>query len=125
MSGIIAKNLQFQIFDAPQIVAHLSEQSGISEGESVHLECQYLPVDDPNLKVEWFKNDQPLFHANRYKMIQDFGFAILDILHLFAQVLHVTVNCKKFILEAKLFLSVLEERTPLISWKKNSNMHFS
>lgn len=29
---------------------------GVSEGERVHLECRLKPVNDPNLKVEWFVN---------------------------------------------------------------------
>lgn len=64
----------------------MQNPSDLAEGDSAHLEAQYTPIDDPKLKIEWFRNGQPLFHANRYKMVQDFGFAILDILHLFAQV---------------------------------------
>uniref|UniRef100_A0A0N5ALN5 Immunoglobulin I-set domain protein n=1 Tax=Syphacia muris TaxID=451379 RepID=A0A0N5ALN5_9BILA len=74
-----------EVYDAPQIITQLSGQTELSEGDSVHLECQYEPFDDPNLKVGWFKDDKPLLFANRYKIIQDFGFAILDILHLFSQ----------------------------------------
>uniref|UniRef100_F1KPJ7 Titin n=1 Tax=Ascaris suum TaxID=6253 RepID=F1KPJ7_ASCSU len=73
-----------KVYGAPQITVQLQSPSGLSEGDSAHLEAQFTPVDDPHLKVEWFRNGQPLFHANRYKMVQDFGFAILDILHLFA-----------------------------------------
>nr|CDQ05422.1 BMA-KETN-1, isoform j [Brugia malayi] len=74
-----------KIFDPPQITVHLQKPEDLTEGDSTHLEAQFTPVDDPNLKVEWFRDAKPLFHANRYKMVQDFGFAILDILHLFAQ----------------------------------------
>uniref|UniRef100_A0A183TXY2 Immunoglobulin I-set domain protein n=1 Tax=Toxocara canis TaxID=6265 RepID=A0A183TXY2_TOXCA len=73
-----------KVYGAPKITVQLQCPTGLSEGDSAHLEAQYTPVDDPHLKVEWFRNGQPLFHANRYKMVQDFGFAILDILHLFA-----------------------------------------
>lgn len=34
--------------------------------------------------MEWYHNGQLLFHSNRYKMVNDFGFAILDILYLLA-----------------------------------------
>uniref|UniRef100_A0A915PRJ2 Ig-like domain-containing protein n=1 Tax=Setaria digitata TaxID=48799 RepID=A0A915PRJ2_9BILA len=74
-----------KVFGAPQITLHLQKPVGLTEGDSTHLEAQFTPADDPNLKVEWFRDAKPLFHANRYKMVQDFGFAILDILHLFAQ----------------------------------------
>lgn len=79
--------LYFQIFDPPQITVHLQKPVDLTEGDSTHLEARFTPIDDPSLKVEWFRDAKPLFHANRYKMVQDFGFAILDILHLFAQVL--------------------------------------
>ncbi|VDK72603.1 unnamed protein product [Litomosoides sigmodontis] len=74
-----------KIFDPPQITTHLQKPEGLTEGDSTHLEAQFTPADDPNLRAEWFRDGKPLFHANRYKMVQDFGFAILDILHLFAQ----------------------------------------
>lgn len=74
-----------KIFDPPQITIHLQRPEGLIEGDSTHLEAQFTPVDDPNLHVEWFRDGKSLFHANRYKMVQDFGFAILDILHLFPQ----------------------------------------
>ena len=28
----------------------------MAEGERVHLECRLEPINDPNLKVEWFVN---------------------------------------------------------------------
>ncbi|MCP9264543.1 hypothetical protein DINM_022655 [Dirofilaria immitis] len=74
-----------KIFGPPQITVHLQKPLNLTEGESAHLEARFTPTDDPSLKVEWFRNTKPLFHANRYKMVQDFGFAILDILHLFVQ----------------------------------------
>ncbi|VDK66159.1 unnamed protein product, partial [Onchocerca ochengi] len=74
-----------KIFDPPQITVHLQKPVDLTEGDSTHLEARFTPIDDPSLKVEWFRDAKPLFHANRYKMVQDFGFAILDILHLFAQ----------------------------------------
>lgn len=86
----------FQIFDKPQIIVHLQKPEGLTEGDSTHLEAQFTPIDDPNLKVEWFRDGKPLFHANRYKMVQDFGFAILDILHLFAQVLFFAILLEYF-----------------------------
>jgi len=36
---------------APQFIQHLVEPPDIKEGQNVHLECQLLPVDDPELKV--------------------------------------------------------------------------
>ncbi|VDN06754.1 unnamed protein product [Thelazia callipaeda] len=74
-----------KVFEAPKVIVHLKEPVNLSEGDSTHFEAQFTPVDDPKLEVEWFRDGKPLFHANRFKMVQDFGFAILDISHLFAQ----------------------------------------
>lgn len=32
----------------------------VKEGQSMHLECQVLPVNDPSLKIDWFFNGKPL-----------------------------------------------------------------
>uniref|UniRef100_A0A7E4ZS77 Immunoglobulin I-set domain protein n=1 Tax=Panagrellus redivivus TaxID=6233 RepID=A0A7E4ZS77_PANRE len=71
-------------FDAPQITVQLVAPVDTAEGDSAHLAAQYTPVNDPKLRVEWYKDGAPLYHANRYKMVSDFGFAILDILYLLA-----------------------------------------
>ncbi|UMM33610.1 hypothetical protein L5515_007025 [Caenorhabditis briggsae] len=71
-----------QEFEAPVIVNALQVQGALEEGGSAHLQTQFTPVADPSIKVEWLKDGQPIFHSNRYKMVHDFGFAVLDILHL-------------------------------------------
>ncbi|TKR69858.1 hypothetical protein L596_021954 [Steinernema carpocapsae] len=72
------------VFDAPKITVQLQAIPGLTEGDSAHLEAQFTPVGDPNLKVEWYKDGAPLYAANRHRMVSDFGFAILDILYLLA-----------------------------------------
>ncbi|OZC07058.1 hypothetical protein X798_05950 [Onchocerca flexuosa] len=57
-----------KIFDPPQITVHLQKPVDLTEGDSTHLEARFTPIDDPSLKVEWFRDAKPLFHANRYKM---------------------------------------------------------
>lgn len=52
---------------------------GLKEGDSAHFECTLIPVNDPNLKVEWFHNGQPLRHSSRIKSVSDFGFVVMDI----------------------------------------------
>lgn len=51
----------------------------LKEGDSAHFECTLIPVNDPNLKVEWFHNGQPLRHSSRIKSVSDFGFVVMDI----------------------------------------------
>lgn len=69
----------------PKFVNPLMAMPEILEGDSVHLEAQVTPVDDPNLKIEWFHNGQPLSHGHRYRLVNDFGFCVLDILYATAE----------------------------------------
>ena len=41
--------------------------------------CVCFQVDDPQLKVQWLLNGTPVSASSRVKMINDFGWIILDI----------------------------------------------
>lgn len=65
---------------APQIVTPLPPSlDKIHETQTLHLEAQILPVNDPSLKIEWFHDGAPLKQSNRYRLINDFGYISLDI----------------------------------------------
>jgi hypothetical protein len=51
----------------------------LREGESVHLQCSYVPVDDADLTVSWTCNGSAISESYRLKTVADFGFAMLDI----------------------------------------------
>lgn len=53
----------------------------IEEAETAHFECRLIPVGDPTLKVEWFRNEKPLEDSSRIKKLHDFGYVSLDIAH--------------------------------------------
>ena len=57
----------------------------IAEGQSAHFEARLTPTEDPNMKVEWFKNGEPLATGHRYRTFNDFGIVILDILYCYAE----------------------------------------
>lgn len=63
----------------PKFTSQIQSIVGIKDGGSAHFECTLIPVNDPELKVEWFHNGKPLLHKNRVKMIDDFGFVVMDI----------------------------------------------
>lgn len=44
---------------APKIEAHMNNVE-CNEGDSAHFECQYQPAQDPNVKIEWYLNGNPL-----------------------------------------------------------------
>ena len=49
------------------------------------MEARLTPVEDPNLKVEWFKDGKPLPTGHRFRTFHDFGIVILDILYCYAE----------------------------------------
>lgn len=63
----------------PHFTTHITSLDGLKDGGSAHFECTLTPVGDPNMKVEWFHNSQPLRHSSRIKTVSDFGFVVLDI----------------------------------------------
>lgn len=69
----------------PKFVVPLSILPPLEEGDSVHLEAQLIPIDDPKMKIEWFHNGHPLSFGHRYRPINDFGFCVLDILYAMAE----------------------------------------
>ncbi|KHJ78039.1 immunoglobulin I-set domain protein [Oesophagostomum dentatum] len=72
--------------DAPQIVQPLVEAiDNTLEGDSIHLECRVTPINDPQLKVQWYRNGAPLPEASRFKPLFEFGFVSLDILYAYPE----------------------------------------
>ncbi|CAH1976506.1 unnamed protein product [Acanthoscelides obtectus] len=63
----------------PKFTTHIKDIVGLKDGQSAHFECTLIPVNDPNLKVEWYHNGQPLLQSSRIKSVSDFGFVVLDI----------------------------------------------
>ena len=63
----------------PKFTGGLLDQLDLKDGQSVHLQCALSPVNDPDLKVEWFFNQNQLPNSSRLKTVADFGFVMLDI----------------------------------------------
>lgn len=65
----------------PVFTQPLQNIDAILEGQTAHFECRLIPVGDPTLKVEWFRNEKPLETSSRITKVHDFGFVSLDITH--------------------------------------------
>jgi titin len=63
----------------PKFTDSLKDINDLKDGDSVHLQCSLEPVNDADLKVEWFFNGKPLPHSSRLKTVADFGYVMLDI----------------------------------------------
>lgn len=55
------------------------------EGQSSHFECRLVPVGDPNMEVEWYKDGVLLRSGHKFKPLYDFGFVALDILYTYPE----------------------------------------
>lgn len=63
----------------PKFTTHIQNLAGLKDGQSAHFECTLVPVNDPDLKVEWYHNGKPIRHSTRIKPVSDFGYVLLDI----------------------------------------------
>lgn len=66
----------------PVFTQPLQNIDNIIEGQVAHFECRLIPVGDPTLKVEWFRNEKILEDSSRITKVHDFGFVSLDITHI-------------------------------------------
>jgi titin len=69
----------------PVFTTALKNISGAAENSTVHLECRLEPVNDPNLRVEWYINGKAIKLANRIRSTHDFGYVSLDILNAYTE----------------------------------------
>ena len=69
----------------PVFTTALNSVEGVTEQSRVHLECRLEPVNDPNLKVEWFINGKSIPSGHRFKSRNDFGYVALDILYAYPE----------------------------------------
>lgn len=42
----------------PVFTQPLQNIDAIAEGQTAHFECRLIPVGDPTLKIEWFRNEK-------------------------------------------------------------------
>ena len=69
----------------PQFLTALKNVSNVPEQSTVHLECRLEPVNDPNLRVEWFVNGKAIKIGHRFRLTHDFGYVALDILDAYTE----------------------------------------
>lgn len=69
----------------PVFVTALKGPVELAEGSSAHYECRIEPFPDSTMKVEWYRNGQPLTLGHRFRTMFDFGFAALDILQVISE----------------------------------------
>ncbi|XP_031367951.1 titin isoform X4 [Apis dorsata] len=73
------------VAEPPKFITQISDITKLVEGQSAHFEARLTPVNDPDLKVEWYYNGKKLPHGHRYRTFHDFGIVILDILYCYEE----------------------------------------
>lgn len=74
--------------EAPRQPPHFITQiqsTTIDEGEPVRFECRVEPKDDPNLRIEWYRNGKLIPAGHRYRAVYDMGFVSMDILYVYPE----------------------------------------
>ncbi len=69
----------------PKFKTHFSSQLHLKECEPTRFDAKLIPIGDPTMKLEWFRNGEPLRQANRYIVKYDFGLVSLDMLWVYPE----------------------------------------
>jgi titin len=64
----------------PKFKTHFKAQLNLKETEPARFDAKLIPIGDPTMKVEWFRNGEPIRHANRYVIKYDYGYVLMDML---------------------------------------------
>ena len=63
---------------APVFTAGMKDLQ-VVEGAPAHFEAKLIPIGDPKLRVDWFKDGKPIQASNRMSTLHDFGFVAMDL----------------------------------------------
>lgn len=69
---------------SPKFITHIKSIT-VDEDESVKFICRAEPKDDPNLRIEWYRNGKVIPIGHKYKMNYDMGIISMDILYVFPE----------------------------------------
>lgn len=51
----------------------------LKENDAAHFECKLLPYGDPTMKVEWFKDGEPLHHGESGMRNETFSKGVVKV----------------------------------------------
>lgn len=69
----------------PVFLTALTSLENLKESDRAHFECRVEPINDPDLKIEWFLNGNLIRAGHRYRTTHDFGYVAMDILYAYAE----------------------------------------
>lgn len=71
--------------EAPKFLAGPQSNENLIEGQMCHLECQVEPIDDPNLRIEWYHNGHLVTASSRFKNVLEFGYVSFDFVNVYPE----------------------------------------
>ena len=71
--------IQEEVVPAPKFTRPLQNMGERMEGSSIKLEAQISPSSDSSMKIEWYKDGQPITASSRIGTIFSFGYVSLNI----------------------------------------------
>ena len=77
--------VQEEVVPAPKFQRPLQNLGERVEGSSIKLEAQVTPSSDSSMKIDWFKDGQPITASSRIGTIFSFGYVSLNISDLRAE----------------------------------------
>jgi len=82
--GIRAKLSGTEIYrealnQSPRFLLNMESYPKLLAGQGVNLETFVTPVGDPEMKLEWFLNKEPLLFKSSFTPVYDYGFVGLSI----------------------------------------------
>lgn len=75
------KDYKYAALSKSQYTCSLCSLSALKEGDHAHLECRVEPINDPNMRIEWFVNGVAIRAGHRFRTTHDFGYVALDVLY--------------------------------------------
>lgn len=58
----------------PKFKTQIRDLPDLNENDSAHFECRLVPIGDPTMKIEWFRNGEPMVHG---KFPKNFDFSVI------------------------------------------------
>lgn len=74
-----------EVGQKPVFLTPLASLENLKEGDHAHLECRVEPINDANLRIEWYRNGKQINAGHRYRTTHDFGYVALDILYVYGE----------------------------------------
>lgn len=65
----------------PVFTQPMQNIDNICEGQTAHFDCRLIPVGDPTLTVEWYRNEKLIEDSSRITTTHDFGYVSMTISH--------------------------------------------